>query len=92
MKELLADGSENLIVASKVSEATREIEELTGLSVEQFRQVMVLPQGQFRQLLMADSGKREEIFGQLFQTRIYQRLQESLKARAAEIRRSYNFV
>jgi len=86
-KELLPGGGENLIVASKVSEATREIEELTGLSVDQFRQVMVLPQGQFRQLLMADSGKREEIFGQLFQTRIYQRLQESLKARAAEIRR-----
>ncbi len=87
LKELLPGGGENLIVASKVSEATEEIKELTGLSVEQFRQVMVLPQGQFRQLLMADSGKREEIFGQLFQTRIYQRLQESLKARAAEIRR-----
>lgn len=86
-KELLEGGGEKLIVASKVSEATREIEELTGLSVDQFRQVMVLPQGQFRQLLMADSGEREKIFGQLFQTRIYRRLEESLKARAAEIRR-----
>jgi len=35
LKELLADGSENLLVASKVSAATREIEPLTGLSVEQ---------------------------------------------------------
>jgi DNA repair protein SbcC/Rad50 len=87
IKELLAGGAEKLIVASKVSEATREIEELTGLSVDQFRQVMVLPQGQFRQLLMADSGEREKIFGQLFQTRIYRRLEESLKAKAAEIRR-----
>ena len=87
LKELLAGGDEKLIVASKVSEATREIEELTGLSVDQFRQVMVLPQGQFRQLLMADSNERERIFGQLFQTRIYRRLEESLKAKAAEIRR-----
>ena len=87
LKELLADDNENLIVASKVSEATREIEELTGLSVDQFRQVMVLPQGKFRQLLMADSNEREKIFGQLFQTRIYRRLEETLKARAAEIRR-----
>jgi len=86
-KELLPDGGENLIVASKVSEATREIEELTGLSVDQFRQVMVLPQGQFRQLLLADSNEREKIFGQLFQTRIYRRLEESLKVQAAEIRR-----
>lgn len=87
LKELLEGGGENLIVASKVSEATREIEALTGLSVDQFRQVMVLPQGQFRQLLMADSSEREKVFGQLFQTRIYRRLEESLKARAAEIRR-----
>jgi len=87
LKELLADGSENLLVASKVSEATREIETLTGLSVDQFRQVMVLPQGKFRQLLLADSSEREKIFGQLFQTRIYRRLEEQLKERAAGIRR-----
>lgn len=85
--ELLPDDSERLIVAAKVSEATREIEGLTGLSVDQFRQVMVLPQGQFRQLLLADSSEREKIFSQLFQTRIYRRLEEHLKARAAEIRR-----
>ncbi|BCR03897.1 nuclease SbcCD subunit C [Desulfuromonas versatilis] len=85
--ELHADGSETLLVASKVTEATREIEELTGLSVDQFRQVMVLPQGKFRQLLLADSSDREKIFSQLFQTRIYKRLEESLKAQAAEIRR-----
>ncbi len=87
LHEILADGSENLIVASKVSEATREIEELTGLSVDQFRQVMVLPQGKFRQLLMADSHERENIFSQLFQTRIYKQLEERLKQQAAEIRR-----
>lgn len=85
--ELLPDGGERLIVAAKVSEATREIEDLTGLSVEQFRQVMVLPQGKFRQLLLADSSEREKIFGQLFQTRIYKQLEEHLKIRAAEIRR-----
>lgn len=85
--ELLSDDSERLIVAAKVSEATREIEGLTGLSVDQFRQVMVLPQGQFRQLLLADSSEREKIFGQLFQTRIYKQLEEHLKIRAAEIRR-----
>ncbi len=87
LRELLADGGEKLLVASKVSEATREIEELTGLSVDQFRQVMVLPQGQFRQLLLADSGEREKIFGQLFQTRIYRRLEEKLKEQAAGIRK-----
>jgi exonuclease SbcC len=70
-----------------VTEATREIEQLTGLSVEQFRQVMVLPQGKFRELLLAESKAREEIFSQLFQTRIYRQLEERLKAQSAGIRR-----
>lgn len=81
-----AEGNESLLVASKVSEATAEIEALTGLDVEQFRQVMVLPQGKFRELLMADSKARELIFSQLFQTHIYRRIEDSLKSKAADIR------
>jgi len=80
---LAADGTEHLLVPSKVSEATAEIETRTGLSVDQFRQVMVLPQGKFRQLLMADSKEREKIFSQLFQTHVYRRIEESLKQQAA---------
>ena len=81
------DGSETLLVAAKVSDATHQIEQLTGLDVDQFRQVMVLPQGKFRELLMADSKAREKIFSQLFQTHIYRRIEERLKQQAAGIRR-----
>lgn len=70
------------LVARKVSEATQIIEQLTGLQVDQFRQVMVLPQGQFRQLLMADSKDREKIFSQLFETHVYKRIEDKLRAQA----------
>lgn len=82
-----SDGEEQLIVARKVKDATIEIENRTGLNADQFRQVMVLPQGKFRQLLMADSKDREQIFSQLFQTQVYKKLEDSLKAQSAEIRR-----
>ncbi len=85
--ELLPDGAKKLLVASKVSDATKMIEELTGLSADQFRQVMVLPQGKFRQLLLAESAQREKIFSQLFQTSIYKKLEERLKEKSATIRR-----
>ncbi|WP_293672834.1 SbcC/MukB-like Walker B domain-containing protein, partial [Thiolapillus sp.] len=62
-----------------------EIERLTGLSAGQFRQVMVLLQGRFRELLLADSSQREDIFRQLFQTRIYTRLEQRLKDRANDV-------
>ena len=76
-----------IIVSSKVTDATREIEGILGLNADQFRQVMVLPQGKFRQLLTADSKDRERIFSQLFQTHIYKRLEDELKERSAGIRR-----
>ncbi len=85
--ELLADGTEKLHVASKVTEVTRKIENMTGLSVDQFRQVMILPQGKFRQLLLAESAEREKIFSTLFQTRIYKQLENRLKEQSASIRR-----
>ena len=77
--------NEQLLVARKVSDATQVIEELTGLQVDQFRQVMVLPQGQFRQLLMADSKDREKIFSQLFETHVYKRIEDKLRAQASVV-------
>jgi exonuclease SbcC len=82
------DCSETLLVSKKVKQVNDEIERLTGLKVDQFRQVMVLPQGKFRELLLADSRKREEIFSQLFQTSIYKRIEERLKQQSADIRKN----
>ena len=82
------DGSPEgkLMVAKSVSDANNHIKKLLGLEVEQFRQVMVLPQGQFRKLLIADSRDREKIFAQLFQTQVYKRIEDRLKGQAAVIR------
>ena len=84
------DGSEpdRLIVSKSVTDANDEIKQLIGLGVEQFRQVMVLPQGKFRELLMADSKERETIFSQLFETQIYKRIENKLKDKAAGIRQA----
>lgn len=85
--EIQPDGSETVKVERKVTEVNAAVTELTGLSAEQFRQVMVLPQGRFRDFLLADSRKREEIFEQLFQTQVYSRIEDQLKIAAADIAR-----
>lgn len=61
-------------------EVNERIEKLLGFSAGQFRQVVVLPQGQFRKLLTASSADREKILATLFGTELYQKLQEELKA------------
>lgn len=85
LKELDGTDEGRLIVSKSVSDANSEIQRLIGLGVEQFRQVMVLPQGKFRELLMADSKEREAIFSQLFETHIYKKIENRLKEKAGDI-------
>lgn len=79
------DGDEESLVASRPVEVTRKAEELLGFRSDQFRQVALLPQGEFKRLLLADSKSRKEIMNVLFHTHFYQRIETALKERAGEI-------
>ncbi|MBP5978901.1 MAG: SMC family ATPase [Halomonas sp.] len=86
---LTAEGKENeCLVARSVNDASAQVQILLGLDASQFRQVMVLPQGKFRELLLAESKDREKIFSQLFQTHIFQRIEEHLRTQANQIERA----
>ena len=85
MWELDGSAENRLMVSSSVKDADKEVQNLIGLNVDQFRQVMVLPQGKFRELLLADSKDREKIFSQLFQTSVYKKIEEALKVKASDI-------
>ena len=76
----------DLLPLKGIREINDEIQTLTGLNADQFRQVMVLPQGKFRELLLASSNDREAIFSQLFQTHTFKAIEDRLKEQAAEIR------
>ncbi|HEY7773992.1 MAG TPA: SMC family ATPase [Marinagarivorans sp.] len=78
-----------LIISKSAQQVNQHITQLLGLNVEQFRQVMILPQGKFRDFLLADSKQREEIFTTLFQTEIYSQLQEQLTQNARAIESQY---
>ncbi|HEY2587504.1 MAG TPA: SMC family ATPase [Tepidisphaeraceae bacterium] len=79
------DSEEGVPIANQPTKVTKYVEELLGFHSEQFRQVMVLPQGKFRELLVASSQQREDILRVLFGTEIYGRMQEALKQRAKAI-------
>ncbi len=88
---LTPEGQEDeCLVARKVTDANGQLQQLLGLDARQFRQVMVLPQGKFRELLLAGSKEREEIFAQLFQTQIFQRIEQRLADQAKNIVREMN--
>ncbi len=72
-------------IASTWRDVTEKIEELFGFESEQFRQVIMLPQDRFRQLLRASSDEREEIFKTLFQTERFERTALALKAESKSL-------
>ncbi|OAJ92646.1 AAA family ATPase [Vibrio bivalvicida] len=76
---------DEVLITSKTAQVKNEVALLLGLNETQFRQVMVLPQGKFRELLLASSKEREAIFGQLFQTDVYKKIEFALKDKASAI-------
>ncbi len=78
-------GSEGKVLGTRIREVNESVSDLLGFSLEQFRQVVVLPQGKFRDLLAAGSDKREEILKQLFRTEGCADLERRLKERARDV-------
>ena len=69
------NGDEPVQLAAKYGEVTEKIEALLGFRCDQFRQVVILPQGEFKRLLTADSKSRREIMNVLFRTELYQKIE-----------------
>lgn len=81
------DEAEGELVASGIRDVDTKVTELLGFDCAQFRQVVVLPQGRFREVLSADVKTREAILRQLFRTDRFASITEYLKARRNEARR-----
>lgn len=78
---LMPDGSQ---YPGKLSETNRKIEELVGLTADQFRKVVMIAQGEFMDFLRADSKEKTELLRDLLKTDYYYQLSERLKTLAKE--------
>lgn len=72
---ILPDGD----VVTGVKEVSSKINDLLGITYRQFKQICMIAQGEFLQLLHADSKERGEIFRRIFNTEVYQWMQKLLK-------------
>ena len=86
-KAVLYD-SENNILAAKLNEVRDMVEEIVKLNRAQFRKILILPQGEFKELLVSSSTDKQEILRTLFQTGRFlnfeMNLKEKLKEQSAE--------
>ena len=79
---LMPDGS---VFPEKKSATDAKIVEITGLTAEQFTQIVMIAQGDFLKLLYTKSDERKAIFSKLFRTEQYWQIQERIKRCSAEM-------
>ncbi|OOB76933.1 MAG: hypothetical protein BEN19_03310 [Epulopiscium sp. Nuni2H_MBin003] len=77
------------IVISGKTNVDKEVEAILGLNKNQFRQIVMLPQGEFKKLLVSDTKDKQEIFRHIFGTQIYKDIQDELKQRAKNVKDKY---
>lgn len=73
----------NVLVCEGAERVNREIISLTGIDGDQFRQIVMIAQGEFQKFLLEDSKKKGEILRQLFHTQNCEKIQKILKLRLA---------
>lgn len=73
-------------VVTKLKDVDKSIREIIGLTREQFSQVAMISQGDFRRLLQADTKERQKIFRDIFGTGLFVTLQNQLKEKTGEVR------
>ena len=79
---ILPDGK----VITSVKSVNEKLEEIIGLTAQQFSQVAMIAQGDFQKLLLAESKERQRIFTTLFSTEDFARFTDLLRSMEAELR------
>ena len=69
---------------SSVRDVNQVIREILGLSAEQYAQVVMIAQGEFQRILLAKSDERRVLLSRLFNTQIYQEIEQCLRERNRE--------
>ena len=85
--ELICGGE---VLETKKSSVSNRVKELLGFNAEQFRQVVLLPQGEFKTFLTAKADDRQPILDALFNAEFYKRVEELLKEKSDDAEKIFH--
>lgn len=78
------DGNTRVVLSTKIEEVNKKIEELVGLSYDQFIRSVMLAQGEFSTFLKSKKNEQSEILEMLTGTEIYSKIAEAVKVKKGE--------
>ncbi|MEE1228005.1 MAG: SMC family ATPase, partial [Lachnospiraceae bacterium] len=74
---------------TKINAVNQEIEQITGLTKEQFSQIAMIAQGEFMKLILAKTEDRSAIFRKIFHTDRFETLQSQIASDAKKADDAY---
>jgi exonuclease SbcC len=72
--------------SNKLTEVNQILKDILKLDAKQFKKVLLLPQGEYREVLLAEKKERVALFERLFQLEIFSKLEEYLKEKNKELK------
>ncbi|WP_108669290.1 AAA family ATPase [Peribacillus acanthi] len=91
LHELDEEGN-RVLLGSNVREVDEKIKEIIGLDANQFRQILMIPQGEFRKLLVSESKDKEGILQKLFHTKFYKLVEDKLKEKSSLLKKDAEYL
>ncbi len=80
------------IIDKSKTEVTNAITQIIGVDREQFFQIAMIAQGDFRKVLLANTQERKEIFREIFKTHKFEKIQNKIKEEFGKVKEEYNAV
>ncbi|MEX3747764.1 AAA family ATPase [Lysinibacillus xylanilyticus] len=74
----------SIVEKQQTLEVDKKLQEIIGLTKDQFSQIVMLPQGEFRKLLTSDSTNKEVILRKIFKTDRFGAMTKRLDAKRKE--------
>lgn len=82
-------GHEDFLPLTKIVEVDRKIVDLVGLDEEQFKKIVMLPQGAFQEFLVSSTKDKIELLRQIFDTSLYDLALSRIKSRVSDVTGAY---
>lgn len=70
-------------VITGTGEVNTRVGEILGINLGQFKQIVMLAQGEFQRMLEASANEKQEIFRRIFSTQLFDRFAQSLSEKTA---------
>ena len=78
------EGNTRIVLSTKIEEVNKKVEELVGLSYDQFIRSVMLAQGEFSTFLKSKKNEQSEILEMLTGTEVYSKIADAVKAKKGE--------